>query len=119
MLRGDGDRAVGAAYDGTIVIERIGGAKIDEKSNVPRATHEGDRGADFDAEGFVGLGIRNARRSCSIVATTAPDLYGAGRGSGATGICCGTNTRWIRSRADVAFNFLLCVLANDESRQEK
>ena len=97
MLRGDGDRAIGAAYDGTIVIERIGSAKIDDKSSVPGATHERDGGAKFNAERFVGLGIGDARRRRGIVVTTAPDLYGAGCGSGAAGIRLRTNTRWIRS----------------------
>ena len=97
MLRGYGDRAIGAAYDGTIVIERIGSAKIDDKSGVPGATHERNGGAKFNAESFVGLGIGDARRRRGIVATTAPNLYGAGHGSGAAGIRCRTNTRWIGS----------------------
>ena len=57
MLGGNGDGTIGAAHDGAIVIEWIRAAEVDDEASVLRTAHKGDRGADFNAEGFVRLGI--------------------------------------------------------------
>jgi hypothetical protein len=119
MLGGDGDRPIGTTYDGTFVVEGIGAAEVDDEASVLRTAHKGNGGPNSNAEGFIGLGVRNARGRSGIGAPAALDVDGAGRGSGAARVGCGTNTGRIGSRADVALDFLLGVLANDESSQEK
>ena len=53
MLGGDGNGAIRAAYDCTLVIKRVGAAVVDHEARVLGTTHKGDAGAHFNAEGFV------------------------------------------------------------------
>jgi hypothetical protein len=61
LFRDDSNRAIGAAHDGALVIEGIGAAEANDEAGVLRGAGESDGGANFDAEGFVGLGTRNVR----------------------------------------------------------
>jgi hypothetical protein len=119
MLGGDGDGTIGTTHDDTVVIEGIGGAEVDDEAGVFGAAHKGDGGAHFNAEGFVGLSAGNARGRGGIGSPAALDVDGAGRGSGAASVRCGTNAGRICSGANVALDFLFGVLANDETSQEK
>jgi len=119
MLGGDCDRAIGTSYDGAFVIEGIGSTEVDDEPGVLRTAHKSNSGPCFNAEGFVGLGVGNARGRSGIRAPAALDVDGAGRGSRTAGVGCGTNTSRIRSRADVALNFLFSVLADDETGQKE
>ena len=119
MLGGDGNGAIRAAYDGALVIEGIGSAEVDDEAGVLGIACKCDAGAHLNTEGFVGLGIGNARGRGGIGTPATPDVDGAGRGSGTARVGCATNTGRIGSRADIALNFLLGVLANDEISQEK
>ena len=119
MLGGYGDGAVGATYDGTFVVERIFAAKVDDETGVFGTARKSDGCAHFNAEGFVGLGARNARRGRGIGATAAPDVDGARRRSRTAGIRFRTNTGRIRIRTNIALNFLLGVLTGDETSQDK
>jgi len=92
----DGDRAIGATQDGTFMVERIVAAEVDDEAGAPRTAHKSDRGADFNTEGFVGLGVRNIRGRSSIGGSAAPDVDGTGRRSGTACVRCATNTGGIR-----------------------
>lgn len=96
MLGRDGDRAIGTAQDGTFVIERIVGAEVDDKAGAPRAAHKSDGSADFNTEGFVGLGVRNIGRRSGIGASAAPDVDGTRRRSRTACVRCATNACRIR-----------------------
>jgi hypothetical protein len=115
MLSGHCDGAIGTAYDGAFMIEGIGATEVDDEPGVLRTAHKSNGGACFNAEGFVGLGVGNARSRSGIGAPAALDVDGAGRGSRTAGVGCRANTSRIGSRADVALNFLFSVLANDET----
>ena len=119
MLGGEGNGAIRAAYDGALVIEGIGSAEVDDEAGVLGTARKCDGGAHLNTEGFVGLGIGNARGRGGIGTPATPDVDGAGRGSGTARVGCGTNTGPIGSRADVALDFLRGVLANDEISQQK
>ena len=92
MLRGDSNRAIGAANDGAWVVEGIGAAEVDDESSVLGTGHEGHAGPNFNAECFIGLGVRNARRRGCIGTPTSSDVDGAGRGRGTTRVRFRTNT---------------------------
>ena len=111
MLGVDSNRAIGPANDGSWVVERIGAAEIDDESGVLGTGHESYAGANFNAECFVGLGVRNARRRGRVGTPASPDVDGTGSGSGSTRVRCRTNTCGIRCRADITLDFLLSVLA--------
>ena len=113
VLCGNGDRAIRAADDGTIVIEGVFSTKIDDEASVLRAAHKSDGGANFQAERFVGLGIGKVGGRRGVTAAAAFDPYGARRRRGTACICRGTNAGGIGSRADVTLNFLLRVPASD------
>ena len=117
MFGGDGNGTIGAAYDGTFVIEGIGAAEVDDEAGIPGITHKGDGGANFDAEGFVGLSVGNARSRGCIGTPASPDVDGAGRGRGTARVRPDANTFGIGSRAYVALNFLLRVLPDHETSQ--
>src|SRR5260370_18789754 len=119
MLSSDGDGTIGPTHDGTFVIKGIGAAEVDDEASVLRTAHKGDRGADFNAEGFVGLGVGNIGGSGRVGTLAALDVDGARRGSGTAGVRRGTNASSIRSRANVAFDFLLGVAASDDVGQQK
>jgi hypothetical protein len=120
MLGRDCDRAIGTSYDGAFVIEGIGTTEVDDEPGVLRTAHKSNSGPCFNAEGFVGLGVGNARGRSGIGAPAALDVDGAGRGSRTAGVGCGTNTSRIGSRADVVLNFLFFgVLADDETGQKE
>jgi hypothetical protein len=119
MLGDDGDGSIGAAHDRPFVIEGIRAAEVDDEACVLRTAHEGDGGSDFNAEGFVLLGVGDAR-FCGCVGTlAAPDVDGAGRRSGAACVGGCTNAGGIGSGANVALDFLLGVAASDEVGQQK
>jgi hypothetical protein len=82
---------VGAAHDGTFVIEGIGVAEVNDEAGVFRATRKGNSRADFNAEGFVGLGIGKARGSGGVRALVTLDVDGAGRRGGAASVGRGAN----------------------------
>jgi len=115
VLRGDGNRAIGAANDRTFVTEGVGAAEVDNEAGILGIAHKSDGSANFNAKGFVGLGIGNARGRGGIGAPAAPDVDGAGRGGGTARVRCDTNTRGIGSRAYVVLNFLLGILAGHET----
>jgi hypothetical protein len=119
MFGDDGDGSISAAHDGAFVVEGIGAAEVDHEAGVFGTAHEGYGGSDFNAEGFVLLGIWNARFCGGEGALAAPDIDRARRRSGATGVGGGTNTGGIGGGADVVFNFLFGVLADDEAGEEK
>lgn len=92
MLCGDSNRAIGASNDGARVVEGIGAAKVNDESSVIGTGHEGHTGANFNAECFVGLGVRDAwLRSC-IGTPASSDVDGARRRSGTTRVRFRTNT---------------------------
>ena len=62
MLGGDSNGAIGPANDGAWMVEGIGAAEVDDESCVLGTGHEGYAGANFNAERFVGFGVRNAWR---------------------------------------------------------
>src|ERR1700739_2497682 len=107
MLGGHGNGTIGAANDGTFVIKGVGAAEVDDEAGIPRITHKGDGGTNLDAEGFVGLGVGNARRRGCIGTPASPDVDGAGRGRGTARVRPDANTFGVGSRAYVALNFLL------------
>jgi len=115
MLGVDSDRTIGTANDGAWMVEGIGAAKVDDESSVLGTGHEGYAGANFNAECFVGFGVRNAWRRGCVATPASPDVDGTGSGSGTTRVRCGTNTRGIRCRADITLDFLLSVLAGGET----
>jgi hypothetical protein len=119
VLGDDGDGAIGTAHNGAFVIERIGAAKVNNKAGVLGAAHKGDRGADLDAKGFVGLGVGNARRRGGVSSLAALDVDRTGRGSRAASISSRANTCGIGSRADVTLDFFLRILTEDVTGQEK
>jgi hypothetical protein len=86
MLGDHGDGSIGTAHDRPFVVEGIRAAEVDDEACVLGTAHEGDRGSDFNAEGFVLLGVGDAR-FCGCVGTlAAPDVDGARRGSGTAGV---------------------------------
>jgi len=97
------------------MVEGVGAAEIDDESSVLGTGHESYAGADFNAECFIGLGVRNARRRGCIATPASPDVNGTGSGSGTTRVRSGTNTCGIRCRADITLDFLLSVLAGRET----
>jgi hypothetical protein len=119
MFGDHGDGTVSAAHDGALVIEGIGAPEIDDKTGVSRATHKGNRRADFNTEGFVGLSVGKVRGSGSVRPLVALDVDGAGRRGRAASVACGANANGIGGRANVAFDFLLGVTPADEVGQEK
>lgn len=119
MLGDDGDGAISAAHDGAFVIEGIGAAKVDDEAGVFGTAHEGDGGSDFNAEGFVLLGVGDAGFCGGESALAAPDVDGTGRRCGATSVSGGTNAGRIGGGADVALNFLFGVFADHEAGEEK
>ena len=116
MLGGHGNGTIGAANDGTFVIKGVGAAEVDDEAGIPGITHKGDGGSNFDAEGFVGLSVGNARRRSCIVTPASPDVDGAG-GGGTARVRPSANTFGIGSRAYVTLNFLFCILADHETSQ--
>jgi len=118
MFGGDANRAIGAAYDGTLVIEGIGAAEVDHEAGILGTTHKINGGANLNAESFVGLRIGNAGGRGGTGAPAALDVDGAGRGSGTARIRRGTNARWIGSRADIILEFLLRVFPVKETSQK-
>jgi len=115
MLCGDGYWAIRATDDGSVVIEGVFAAKIDDKARVPRTAFEDDVCADFNAKRFIGFGVGKVGRRGRVITATAFDLHSARSRYRTAGICCGTNTGGIRSRADVPFNFLLGFIAGNET----
>lgn len=115
----DGNRAIRAADDGAIVVKGVVLAEINDKTRVLGTSGESDGGADLNAEGFVGLGVRDTRFRGGGVASAAPDIDGARRGSGAAGVGLGANACLIGHRANVIFDFLFGFLADDEASHEK
>ena len=119
MLGDHGDGSIGAAHDRPFVVKWIGAAEVNNEAGILGTAHERDASSNFNAEGFVLLGVGDAR-FCGCVGTlAAPDVDRAGRrrGSACVGNC--TNASRIRSRANVAFDFLLSVAASDEVGQQK
>ena len=119
MFGGDGDRAIRAAYDGAFVIERIGAAEVDDEAGILGTAHKRNAGADFDAEGFVGLSIGNAGSRGGTGRPAALDVDGAGRGSGTARVLRCANACWIGSRADIVLEFLLRVFPGRETSRQK
>jgi hypothetical protein len=115
MLGGDSNGAISPADDGVWMVEGIGAAEVDDKSCVLGTGREGHTGANLNAECFVGFGVRNARRRRCIGTPAPPNVDGARSGSRTTRVCCGTNTYWIRSRADINLEFLISVLTDRET----
>src|ERR1700739_1927885 len=115
MLGGDGNRAIGAAKNGAWVVEGIGVPEVDDEPSVLGTGHESHACAHLDTKCFVGLGVRNARRRRSVGTPAPPDVDGAGSGGGTTRVRHGTNTSGIRSRADVALDFLRSVPASKDT----
>ena len=92
MFGSEGDGTISAAHDTACVIEGVGAAEVNDEAGVLRGAGERDGGADLNTEGFVGLGVGNAGRCGGIGTLAAFDVDGAGRGSGAACVRCGTNT---------------------------
>jgi len=72
----DGDGAVAATQNESFVIEWIGAYEVDDKAGILRTASEDDRGADFNAESRVRLGLGNAGGRGRI-GVPAPDVDGA------------------------------------------
>ena len=119
MFGSDGNSALRAARDGTFVVKGIVFAKVDDKADVLRIGGERHSGADFNAEGFVGLSVGDTRLSGGVSASAAPDIDGARRGNGTTSVGLRANACGIRRRANVIFDLLLGLLAPDKTSQEK
>jgi hypothetical protein len=94
-------------------------AEVDNEARILRTAHKGDGGTHLNAEGLVGFGVGNARGCGGIGAPAAPDVDGAGSGSGTTRVLCGANACGIRSRTGIVLNFLFGVLANHISSERE
>jgi len=92
MLGDHSDGTIRTAHDGALVIEGIGAAEVNDEAGVLRGAGEGDGGANFDAEGFVRLGVGNARGRGGIGPLAAPDVDGAGRGGRTASVRRAANT---------------------------
>src|SRR4029077_13201829 len=94
-------------------------AEVNYEAGVFGATHEGDGRADFNAEGFIFLGAGDVGSSGCPRTLAALNVDGAGRRNGATSVGGGANAGGIGSIANVALNFILGLLTNDEAGQQK
>lgn len=86
MFGGDGDGTIRAANDRTFVGKGILLAEVNDETSVFGTGGESNCGADFNAEGFVGFGVGDTRSSGGVSASATPDIDGARRGSGTTGV---------------------------------
>lgn len=119
MFGGDGDGTIGATNDRTFVGKRIRLAEVNDEASVFGTGGESDGGADFNAEGFVGLGVGDTRSSGCVSASATPDIDGARRGSGTTSVGLRANACEIGCRANVILDILFGLLANVWTSQEK
>jgi hypothetical protein len=112
MFGGDGNGAIRAAYDSTLVIKRINTSEVDDEAGILRTAHKGDGGANLNAEDFVGFCVRYARGRGCTGAPAAPDVDGTGSGRGTTRVLCGAHACGIRSQTCIVLNFLFGVLTD-------
>jgi len=119
MFGDDSDGTIRTAHDGTLVIEGIGAAEVNNEAGILGSAHESDAGANFNAEGFVFLGTGNAWGRGGVGTLAALYVDGTGRRSRATGVSRGANASGIGSRTDVVLDFVFGVLAIDEASQEQ
>ena len=118
MLGSDGDGTIRAANDGAFVVNGIVLPEINDETCVLGTGGESDGRTDLYAERFVGFGIGDIRRRCSVGALASPDINGAGRGSGSARIGHCANACGVGRGANVIFDFLLGVFARDQTRQQ-
>ena len=119
MFGGDGDGAICASDDRTFVVKGIVLTEVDNETGVFGTGRENDGGAYLNAERFVGFCVGDTRFRVGVVASAAPDIDGARRGRGAASAGLGANACGIGRGANAIFDFLLGVLANNETSQEK
>jgi hypothetical protein len=97
MLGGNGDGTISAAHDRAFMVKGIGAAEVNDEARVLGTAHKRDAGSNFNAEGFVGLGVGNARGSGGVRALVALDVDGARRRGGTASVGRGANTSGIGS----------------------
>ena len=118
MFGSDGDGTIRAANDGAFVVKGIVLPEINDETCVLGTGGESDGGTDLYAERFVGLGVGETRFRGGVVASAAPDIDGAWRGSRATSVGLSANACGIGCGANVIFDILLGVFACDETGQQ-
>ena len=119
MFGGNGDGAICAANDGTFMVKGIVLTEVDDEAGVLGTGGESNRGANLNAECFVGFRIGDTWFRGGVVVSAAPDIDDARRGSGAASDGLGANARGIGRGANAIFDFLLRVLPDEEAGHQK
>ena len=79
MFGRDGYGTICTANYGTFVVKGIFLPEINDETRILGTGREGDGGTDLNAEGLVGLGIRETRFRSGVTSSAAPYVNCAGR----------------------------------------